>query len=267
MGKKRLDILVVERGLAETREKAQALIGAGEVSVGGKVVDKAGTSVPEESDIVVAKGPPFVSRGGLKLAHALTAFGVDVSGLTAADVGASTGGFTDCLLQQGAARVYAIDVGYGQLDWRLRNEPRVVVLERTNARYLTTLAEPVDIATLDVSFISLTLVLPAVAGWLKPGGRAVALVKPQFEAGRGQVPRGGVVRDPAVHRQVLEKVIVWATSNGWSVAGLTTSPLLGPAGNREFLALLVRGGPTLGTEDVVSVVEAGRTMLAAEDSL
>ena len=264
MGRKRLDVLLVERGLAETREKAQALISAGEVSVTGKVVDKPGTAVDESSALVVAQPPPYVSRGGFKLEHALAAFNISVAGLVAADVGASTGGFTDCLLQRGAARVYAVDVGYGQLDWRLRNDPRVVVLERTNARYLTALTEPVDMATLDVSFISLALVLPAVAGWLKVGGYAVALVKPQFEAGRGQVPRGGVVRDPAVHKQVLARITTWALANGWRVGGLTPSPILGPAGNREFLALLTRGGATLASAAIDAVVEEGRTMLAAE---
>jgi 23S rRNA (cytidine1920-2'-O)/16S rRNA (cytidine1409-2'-O)-methyltransferase len=264
MAKKRLDSLLVERGLAESREKAQALILAGEVSVAGKVIDKAGTPVPEASEIAIAHGLQYVSRGGLKLAHALGAFRLDPAGVVAADIGASTGGFTDCLLQNGAARVYAVDVGYGLLHWRLRTDPRVVTIERTNARYLTSLPEAIDVATVDVSFISLTLVLPAVARVLKQEGQVVALVKPQFEAGRTQVGRGGVVRDPEVHKQVLRRLLEWAGREGWRVRAATPSPILGPAGNREFLALLTREGATLATEDVDPVVDEGRTVFAVE---
>lgn len=207
MAKRRLDVLLVERGLAESRTQAQRLIRAGLVRVAGQVADKPGTQVATNAAITLQARPRFVSRGGEKLEAALVRFGLDVRGWVAADVGASTGGFTDCLLQHGARRVYAIDVGYGQLDWRLRNDPRVVVMERTNARYLESLPEPVDLVTVDVSFISLGLILPMAVRWLKPGGRVVALIKPQFEAGRREVGKGGVVRDPQVHRRVLERVL------------------------------------------------------------
>lgn len=238
VGRKRVDILLVERGLAETRERAQALILAGEVLLGDRAVPKPGVLVDEAAVLQVRQPLPYVSRGGEKLAAALDCFGLQVGGLTGLDVGASTGGFTDCLLQRGARQVYAVDVGYGQLDWRLRQDPRVVVLEKTNIRYLESLPEPVDFAVVDVSFISLILVLPAVRRLLRPGGWVVALIKPQFEAGRQQVSRGGVVRDPAVHREVLERLCGWAAANGWTLGGLCPSPLLGPAGNREFFALL-----------------------------
>src|SRR5512136_1364257 len=219
MQKERLDVLLVSRGLAESRAVAQKLILAGEVFVGENRADKPGTTVAVDSPIRIRAGLPFVSRGGSKLQAALDAFELDVTGLTCADVGASTGGFTDCLLQRGAARVYAIDVGYGQLAWKLRRDPRVVVMERTNARYLESLAEPVDLATIDASFISLTLILPKVYGWLKPDGQAVTLVKPQFEAGRDQVDKGGVVRDPAVHMGVLRRVLTWANAQGLTPLG------------------------------------------------
>jgi len=236
MRKERLDRLLVERGLAESRAQAQRLIMAGAVRVAGMVVDKPGHRVATGAPIEVAARPRFVSRGGEKLEAALRRFGLDVRGWVAADVGASTGGFTDCLLQRGAARVYAIDVGYGQLAWRLRNDPRVVVMERTNARYLERLPEPVDLVTVDVSFISLRLILPRAVGWLKPKGQVIALIKPQFEAGRREVGKGGVVRDPAVHRAVLERVLTAAADLGLGLRGLMPSPLLGPAGNVEFLA-------------------------------
>ena len=241
MGKKRLDVLLVERGLVESRERGKRLIMAGQVLVEGRVVDKPGAKVPVDADIRLRAKLPYVSRGGIKLAAALEAFGVDVEGAVAADVGASTGGFTDCLLQRGARRVYAIDVGYGQLAWRLRRDPRVVVMERTNVRYLDSLPEPVDLATVDVSFISLELVLPKVMGWLKPGGEIIALIKPQFEAGREKVGKGGVVRDPEVHRAVLGKILGWAVDHGLAVRGLIPSPIKGPAGNVEFLVHLRRG--------------------------
>ncbi len=241
MDKMRLDQLLVQRGLADTRARAQALIMAGEVRVDGQVVDKPGTQVWADAEIEVAARLPYVSRGGLKLAAALDAFGVDPQGRVVADVGASTGGFTDCLLQRGAAKVYAIDVGYGQLAWSLRQDPRVVVLERTNVRYLQALPEPVDLVTIDVSFISLKLVLPAVVRWLRDGAEIVALVKPQFEVGRGEVGRGGVVRRPEQHEAVLIKVAGVGRTLGLRLQGVEPSPVLGPAGNREFLAHLVRG--------------------------
>jgi 23S rRNA (cytidine1920-2'-O)/16S rRNA (cytidine1409-2'-O)-methyltransferase len=234
--KERLDLLLVERGLAESRQQAQRLIMAGQVTVDGGLVDKPGSRVPAAAGIEVDGGLPYVSRGGYKLEAALDAFGLDVAGLVAADVGASTGGFTDCLLQRGAARVYAIDVGYGQLAWKLQQDPRVVVMDRVNARYLERLPEAVDLATADTSFISLRLILPAVMGWLVPGGQIVALIKPQFEAGRRQVGKGGVVRDPAVHRSVLAGVLDWAGERGLGLMGLVRSPITGPAGNVEFLA-------------------------------
>lgn len=227
--------------MVESRERARRLIMAGEVLVGDRVVDKPGTRVAEDVEIRLQATLPYVSRGGLKLEAALDRFGVAVAGKVAADVGASTGGFTDCLLQRGVARVYAIDVGYGQLAWRLRNDPRVVVLEQTNIRYLEDLPEPVDLATVDVSFISLELVLPVVVRLLKPEGEIIALIKPQFEAGREQVGKGGVVRDPEVHRSVLERIAAWALEHGLAVRGLMRSPLKGPAGNVEFLAHLSKG--------------------------
>lgn len=216
---------------------------AGAVTVAGRVVDKPGSPVPEAAAVSVQHRPRYVSRGGEKLERALDAFGLDVTGLVAADIGASTGGFTDCLLQRGAARVYAVDVGYGQLDWKLRSDPRVVVLERTNARHLTALPEPADLATVDASFISLRLLLPPIGRLLKPGGAVVALVKPQFEAGREQVGKGGVVRDPEIHRAVLRDLAEWGERESFGVRALTVSPLKGPAGNVEFLALVVPGEP------------------------
>ncbi len=236
--KVRLDLLVYRRGLAESREKARRLILAGQVLVNGRISDKAGVPVPEEAALEVRTPPPYVSRGGYKLVKALDTFGIDPSGWVAADVGASTGGFTDVLLQRGAERVYAVDVGYGQLHWKLRQDARIVVMERTNARYLERLDESVRLVTIDVSFISLELILPAVRGWLLPGGQVVALIKPQFEAGRRQVGKGGVVRDHRTHRQVLHRVIAFATGRGWRLWGLTISPLKGPKGNIEFLMWL-----------------------------
>ncbi len=240
--KERLDKLLVARGLAESREKAQALIMAGQVYVNGRRIDKAGTKVPLEAQIEVkGEGLPFVSRGGVKLAHALEEFGFEVSGLVCADIGASTGGFTDCLLKAGARRVYAIDVGKGQLHFRLRQDPRVIVMEGVNARYLKRedLPEPVDLVTIDVSFISLTKILPAAKDILRPGGHIIALIKPQFEVGPEKVGKGGVVRDPRLHQEVTAKIASFARDElGLEVLGLTGSPILGPAGNREFLILL-----------------------------
>jgi len=239
--KVRLDHLLVQRGLAESRSQAQALVLAGEVYVGGQLALKPGAQVHDEAQVEVRERLPYVSRGGLKLAAALDSFQVSVQGAVCADVGASTGGFTDCLLQRGAARVYAVDVGYGQLAWQLRRDERVVVMERTNVRYVETLPEPVQLVTMDASFISLGLLLPPVVGWLEPGADVIPLVKPQFEAGRGQVGKGGVVRDPAVHRQVLEKVAGYATGLGLAVLGVIRSPITGPAGNVEFLMHLRLG--------------------------
>lgn len=243
--KERLDKALVERGLAETRQRAQALILAGEVFVDGVRADKSGAPVEPTSKIELSgRGIPYVSRGGLKLKGALGGFHIDVKGLICADIGASTGGFTDCLLQEGAARVYAIDVGYGLIDQRLREDPRVVVIERFNVRSLTpeVLGEKVDLATMDVSFISLRLVLAPVASVLKPGGSVIALVKPQFEVGRGQVGKGGIVRDEEKRRAALEGVKGFAGEAGFSVAGEMESPITGAKGNREYLLYLKKSG-------------------------
>ncbi|MBI5305439.1 MAG: TlyA family RNA methyltransferase [Chloroflexi bacterium] len=238
MPKKRLDVLLVERALAETRQRAQALILAGEVTVNGQVVTQAGKPVPDDAAIAVRAPLPYVSRGGLKLAGALDDFRVDPRDKTCADIGASTGGFTDCLLQRGAARVYAIDVGYGQLAWKIRTDARVVVMDRVNARYLDALPEPIDLATMDASFISLALLLPTVKRGLSPHGEIVALVKPQFEAGREQVGRGGIVRDARVHRTVLAQVAQCAQREALRVRGICSSPIEGADGNREFFIYL-----------------------------
>ncbi len=236
--KHRIDLLLVERGLAETRTRARALLMAGRVTADGRRMDKAGAMVEDGTALEVKAGPHYVGRGGIKLAHALQEFTLSASGTTALDVGASTGGFTDCLLQYGAHRVYALDVGYGQLDQRLRQDHRVVVMERTNARHPFQLPEAVDLVTVDVSFISLRLVLPPVAEQLRPGGRIIALVKPQFEAERRQVGRKGVISDPNVHAAVLARIINWAINSGLRLRGLTPSPILGDEGNREFFLLL-----------------------------
>jgi 23S rRNA (cytidine1920-2'-O)/16S rRNA (cytidine1409-2'-O)-methyltransferase len=244
MAKRRLDVLLVERGLAPSREKARALVLAGEVSIGGEPAIRPAVLLPDDAAINVMQPPRYVGRGGEKLEHALAAFALDVRGLVALDVGASTGGFTDCLLQHGASRVYAVDVGYGQLDYRLRQDARVVVLERTNIRKLESLPPPAgrageapDLATVDVSFIGLEKVLPVVMRLLKPGAAIVALVKPQFQAGRREVGKGGVVKDPLVHAAVLGRIVAWAAKEGLRFGGLTTSPLRGPAGNKEFFVL------------------------------
>jgi len=231
----------VARGLAENRSRARALILAGDILVNGQPITRAGAVVHPTDAIDVRARRRFVSRGGEKLDHALAAFDLDVCGLVCADIGASVGGFTDCLLQAGAARVYAIDVGYGQLDPHLRADPRVVVMERTNARYLKALPEPVSLVTVDVSFISLRHILPVAARLLVEGGRCVPLIKPQFEAGRRQVGSGGVVRDPEVHRRVLTDVLAWAEGVGFTVEGVARSPLRGPAGNVEYFACLRLG--------------------------
>jgi 23S rRNA (cytidine1920-2'-O)/16S rRNA (cytidine1409-2'-O)-methyltransferase len=235
--KQRLDALVVDRGLAASRERARALILAGQVTVNGAVVSKAGTGVPDDAAVTVATPDhPFVGRGGVKLAHALDVFDIPVEGRTALDIGASTGGFTDVLLQRGAAHVVALDVGRGQIDWRLRTDPRVTVREGVNARHLTAadVPQPVDLVTVDVSFISLRLILPATVALLAPGADVVALVKPQFEAGRNAVGRGGLVRDPRVHEQVVAEVSNAAAAAGLERMAMTPSPITGARGNREY---------------------------------
>ena len=230
--------MLVDRGLAECRAKAQALVLAGQVFSGEQRLDKPGQAVAADTPLALrGAGSPYVSRGGLKLAHGLAHFGIDPKGMVALDIGASTGGFTDVLLQRGASRVYAVDVGHGQLDWRLRNDPRVVVHEKTNARYLTeeVVTEPVDLIVCDASFISLAKVLDKARDFARPGGRLIALVKPQFEAGREEVGKGGVVRDPAIHARVCADAAAWVASQGWSVLGVTESPITGLEGNIEFL--------------------------------
>ncbi len=267
MPKIRLDMLVVERGLADSRAKAQAMIMAGQVRVADQVALKPATPVDSDSTVTVDSGPRFVSRGGEKLDAALEAFKIDVKDYVCADVGASTGGFTDCLLQRGAAKVYAIDVGKGILHWKLRNDPRVVVMEETNARYVESLPEKIDLVTIDASFISLKILLPVVKPWIASSdsyrqereeckekelnlsdlsglrgsrnndGEIIALIKPQFEAGKKDVSRGdGVIRDPEIHKQVLLDVLTFARNEGFGIRGLVKSPLLGPKGNTEFLA-------------------------------
>ena len=240
--KKRLDMLLVEQGYADTRTKAQAIIMSGLVYVQGQKADKPGTSYEETVDIEVRGGGcPYVSRGGLKLEKALRDFGVKPEGYVCSDSGASTGGFTDCLLQQGARKVFAIDVGYGQLDWKIRSDPRVVVMERTNVRYVTPeqLGEPLDLSVVDVSFISLRIVLPVIKTLLKPNeGQVLCLIKPQFEAGKEKVGKKGVVRDSAVHEEVLEDFLRMVGQIGFTILGLTFSPVKGPEGNIEFLAHL-----------------------------
>lgn len=262
MPKTRLDLLLIERGLAESRSKAQAMIMAGQVRVNDQVMLKPATGIQSNSVLTVDSGPRFVSRGGEKLEAALETFEINVSGLTCADVGASTGGFTDCMLQRGADKVYAIDVGKGILHWKMRNHPKVVVMEKTNARYVDKLPEPVDFVTIDASFISLKILLPVVKGWIHPSlhlrhpsplgrgdrgeGELVCLIKPQFEAGRKDVSRGdGVIRNPETHRQVLLDVLTFAQIQGFGIKGLVRSPIQGPKGNVEFLAWLdLTGEPT-----------------------
>jgi len=234
----RLDRLLVQKGLVSSRSKARACILAGEVFVNGKRCTKAGQLVSLDAKLELRQRVlKYVSRGGFKLEHALTHFEINVSGAVCMDVGASTGGFTDCLLQHGASKVYAVDVGYGQLDWKLRNDIRVVVLEKENIRYLSVdkVPEIVDIVTIDTSFISLKIVIPSVIKFIRSGAFLVALIKPQFEAGRRRVGKGGVVRDPRVHQEILEEIVVFTEGLGFRVLGTTESPLLGPKGNREFL--------------------------------
>ena len=262
--KTRLDVLLVEQGHMESRQKAQAVIMTGSVFVDGQRVDKPGTAVPNTAQIEVrGHALPYVSRGGLKLEKAMKTFPLTLTGKVCADIGASTGGFTDCMLQNGAKKVYAVDVGYGQLDWRLRSDERVVCMERTNARYLTheQIPDELDFASVDVSFISLKLILPALAALLKPDGHAVCLVKPQFEAGREKVGKKGVVRDPAVHLEVLEHFLEHAKESRFTVLGLTYSPIRGPEGNIEYLGYLSRAEEEPPVHDLKALVEASHAAL------
>ena len=243
MRKRRLDLLLLERGLVDSPEKARVAVMAGSVLVDEQPAVKPASLVDEGASLELVAGPRYASRGGEKMEHALDIFGIDAAGAVAADIGASTGGFTDCLLQHGASRVYAIDVGRGQLDIRLRQDPRVVVMEGVNARYLEGLPEPVDLVTVDVAFISLRQVLPVARRLLQPGGSIVALFKPQFEAARREVGKGGVIRDPQMQARLIGRFASWCVKNGLRVLGLTMSPLLGPAGNREFFFHLREASP------------------------
>ena len=262
--KERLDMLLVQRGLCDSRSRAQAVIMSGEVYVQGQKCDKAGTAVEVDAPIEIRGNQcPYVSRGGLKLEKALRDFGVDPTGYVCSDSGASTGGFTDCLLQKGARKVFAIDVGYGQLVWSIRNDPRVVCMERTNIRYVTPeqLGEPLDLSVIDVSFISLKIVLPAIQALLKPTGQVLCLIKPQFEAGKDKVGKKGVVREPSIHCEVLENFIAVAKELGFTILNLTFSPVKGPEGNIEFLGHLSMA-PGQGIEpDVKAIVAAAHEEL------
>ncbi|CAG0986525.1 16S/23S rRNA (cytidine-2'-O)-methyltransferase TlyA [Anaerolineae bacterium] len=253
--KKRLDVLVHELGLAPSREMAQRYILAGEIMVNGELRTKPGVSVPADADVTLKKAAQFVSRGGLKLEGALQHFPVVVEGRICADVGASTGGFTDCLLQRGAAKVYAIDVGYGQLAVKLRDDARVVVMERTNARYLDNLPEPIALVVIDASFISLKMLLPTIADWLTPTADVIALIKPQFEAGKAEVDKGeGVIKDAATHRAVLLDVLSTAQEMDYTVSGLVESQITGPKGNREFLVWL-QWSPAHAKTDILPLID------------
>ena len=263
--KKRLDVLLVERLYADTRSKAQAIIMSGNVYVNGQKADKPGTSFEETVEIEVRGAVcPYVSRGGLKLEKALRDFGVKPEGFVCSDSGASTGGFTDCLLQQGASKVFAIDVGYGELNWKIRNDPRVVVMERTNIRYVTPedLGEQLDLSVIDVSFIGLELVLPTIKNLLKPGqGQVLCLIKPQFEAGRENIGKNGVVRDPKIHKMVLDKFVDLVLGLGFTILGLTFSPVKGPAGNIEFLShLTLADVPGIEPDTADVVAQAHKTL-------
>ena len=262
--KTRLDVLLTERGLLDSRQKAQATIMSGIVFVNGQRVDKVGTAVANDA-LIEIRGTtlPYVSRGGLKLEKAMQTFPLTLTGKVCADIGASTGGFTDCMLQNGAKKVYAVDVGYGQLDWKLRNDARVVCMERTNARYLTheEIPEELDFASVDVSFISLKLIFPALYGLLREGGEIACLIKPQFEAGREKVGKKGVVRDPAVHLEVLEHFLIHAKENHFTVLGITYSPIRGPEGNIEYLGFLRKSEEPDAAMDLQAIVEASHTAL------
>ena len=262
--KKRLDVLLTERLYADTRSKAQAIIMSGNVYVNGQKADKPGVSYEETVDIEVRGAVcPYVSRGGLKLEKALRDFGVDPTGFVCSDSGASTGGFTDCLLQQGASKVFAIDVGYGQLDWKIRNDPRVVVMERTNIRNVTPedLGEPLDLSVVDVSFIGLEIVLPTIKTLLKPTGQVLCLIKPQFEAGKENVGKKGVVRDPRIHKMVLDNFVALVAGLNFKILGLTFSPVKGPEGNIEFLAhLTLADVPGIQPDTAAVVAQAHETL-------
>lgn len=263
--KKRLDVLLVERLYADSRTKAQAIIMSGNVYVNGQKADKPGTSFEETVDIEVRGAVcPYVSRGGLKLEKALRDFGVKPEGYVCSDSGASTGGFTDCLLQQGAKKVFAIDVGYGQLDWKIRSDERVVVMERTNIRYVTPddLGEPLDLSVIDVSFIGLEIVLPTIKTLLKPTGQVLCLIKPQFEAGKENVGKKGVVRDPKIHKMVLDNFVSLVDSLGFRILGLTFSPVKGPEGNIEFLGHLTLEDVAGIVPDTAGVVEQAHKTLS-----
>lgn len=269
--KKRIDVLLFERGLAPSREKARTLIMAGSVYVNNQKFDKPGDTVSDDAEIEVRGSTlKYVSRGGLKLEKAMQIFPIDLNGKICMDIGASTGGFTDCMLQNGAQKVYSVDVGYGQLAWQLRQDPRVVNLERTNARYLTReqVPEEIDFFSVDVSFISLRIILPAVRPLLRDGGQAVCLIKPQFEAGREKVGKKGVVRDRAVHEEVVETICRFAFENGYSVLGLTFSPVKGPEGNIEYLVYLEKSDAPVHTADCTphSVVEESHAALDAKNA-
>ncbi|MCI2056676.1 MAG: TlyA family RNA methyltransferase [Oscillibacter sp.] len=262
--KTRIDVLLVERGLQESRQKAQATIMAGQVYVNQQKVDKPGTAVANDAAIEIRGNTlQYVSRGGLKLEKAMATFPIALDGCICADIGASTGGFTDCMLQNGAVKVFSVDVGYGQLAWKLRNDPRVVCLERTNARFLTheQVPDELDFASIDVSFISLKLILPAVCSILKENGHVACLVKPQFEAGREKVGKKGVVRDPAVHVEVLEHFLIHAKESGFTVLGLTYSPIRGPEGNIEYLGFLEKGELPEQTFDLKALVDESHLVL------
>lgn len=263
--KKRLDVLLTEQGYADSRAKAQAIIMSGLVYVDGQKADKPGVSYGENASLEVRGAVcPYVSRGGLKLEKALRDFGVKPEGYVCSDSGASTGGFTDCLLQQGAKKVFAIDVGYGQLDWKIRSDPRVVVMERTNIRYVTPeqLGEPLDLSVVDVSFISLKIVLPAIQALLKPGkGQVLCLIKPQFEAGKEKVGKKGVVREPATHKEVLDNFVALAHELGFTILGLTFSPVKGPEGNIEFLGHLTLADAEGIQPDTQAVVDQAHAAL------
>ena len=264
---KRLDVALVEQGFVESRQKAQACIMSGIVFVNDQKVDKAGFSVSDDARIEVrGKTLKYVSRGGLKLEKAMQTFPIDLNGAIAMDCGASTGGFSDCMLQNGAAKVYAVDVGYGQLDWKLRSDERVVCMERTNARYLTTeqIPDPLDFVSIDVSFISLALILPALRPLMKPTGQLVCLVKPQFEAGKEKVGKKGVVRDPAVHLEVVERFYAQAQELDFSVQGMTFSPIRGPEGNIEYLGWLTVGAGNSVPVDLKALVEQSHATLEAK---
>ena len=264
MAKIRLDVLLTERGLAPSRQRAQATIMSGQVFVGGQRVDKPGTPVAPDAQVEVrGEALRYVSRGGLKLEKAMAAWPITLTGKVCMDVGASTGGFTDCMLQNGASRVYAVDVGYGQLAWSLRSDGRVVCLERTNARYLShdIIPEEPDFSSVDVSFISLKLILPAIAAVLRPEGEVVCLIKPQFEAGREKVGKKGVVRDPAVHLEVLEHFLEHVKESGFTALDITYSPIRGPEGNIEYLGYLRRGEGTDQVPDLAALVAASHAAL------